>query len=47
MLSGDNLGIDKGCIVRQIKSEAKSASDKQQSEDEQQYPGSSEKPMKW
>jgi hypothetical protein len=47
MLSGDNLGIDKGCIVRQIISEAKAASDDQPAEDEQQSPGSSEKPMKW
>jgi hypothetical protein len=47
MLSGDNLGIDKGCVVRPIKLGAKAESDKQSAEEEQQSPGSSEKPMRW
>ncbi len=47
MLSGDNLGIDKGCVVRPIKSGAKAESDKQPAENEQQSPGSSDQPMKW
>jgi len=44
-ITGDNLGVVKGCVVRVIKSAQ--PSDSAQSEEKPLTPGSSDKPMKW